>query len=169
MRMRVIKDDNLQSLKDTLLDAKLSSDEADAAMQSLQALNPHLDMKKLTPGAILLIPDEPGFKAEAASAVAGDPIDELQQLVRSALDSAAAKLKQGNEARAAQRLEVTAAFKTTAVKRVIESDPDLKQQAEDAAKASKADEEQSLKALQTLQSAGKDMQAELAALAKLLA
>lgn len=169
MRMLVIKQESdLQSLKARLLDTKLSSDKADAAMQSLQALNPHLDMKKLTPGAILLIPDEPGFKAEATSAVAGEPIDELQQLVRSGVDSATAKLEHGNEARAAQRVELTAALKTAAVKRAIDSDPQLKQQAEDAAKASKADEEQSAKALQTLQAAGKGMQAELAKLAKLL-
>ena len=66
MRILVIKQDtDLQALSGRLLSAKLSGDQADSALEALQHLNPHADLKKLRIGTVLLVPEAPGFKASA--------------------------------------------------------------------------------------------------------
>lgn len=169
MRMLVIKQEtDLQALSTRLLSARLSSGKAESAIESLRALNPHLDLQKLAAGTVLLVPDTPSFKASASSSVAADVFDGFEQLVRSGLDAAAAKLKAGNEARAAQHADVAAVLKTSTVKRVIESDAELKQQLEAETKTFKEDQQRAAEAEQMLQDATKGARIDLAFLSKLL-
>ena len=169
MRMIVIKQDSdLQALSARLLTAPAAGEKTDSALRSLQALNPHVDLKKVAAGTVLLVPDAPGFNAAASDPVPGSALDEFQQFVRTGLDAAAATLKAGNAHREAQRADVAAVLKTAAVQRIITTDPDLKQQLDEATKATKQDQEQEAKAEQALAAAVKGAQAELAAIAKLM-
>ncbi|MGZ8390373.1 MAG: hypothetical protein ACXWVL_07245, partial [Rhodoplanes sp.] len=63
-----------------------------------------------------------------------------QKIVQTALDQAATNLKASRTARAAERAEITAVLKGDALKRLIESDGELKQQVADATKALKREE-----------------------------
>ena len=163
MRMLVISQDtDLDTLRTKLLTGRIAGAKAESALQSLQDLNPHADLKKLAPGTVLLVPETASFKSSASRSVAGGAFDEFQQLVRSDLASAAGKLKPANEARAADNAE------GAAVKRLIDADPELKQQLEEAVKAFKTDQEEGAKAEQTLEGATKGALAELATLNKLL-
>ncbi|HEY2925279.1 hypothetical protein, partial [Piscinibacter sp.] len=77
-------------------------------------------------------------------------------------------VRSGHEALAAQRQEVAALLKSAAVRRLIESDPDLKQDLDAAVQVFKQDQQQAKEAEKTMQLLQEQAKAELAALAKLL-
>ena len=85
----------------------------------------------------------------------GETFAGFQRLVKSALSGAADNLKAGNAARASEREEFAAIVKRAAVKRMIDSDADLKQQVADAAKAHQDEGQQADQAEQTLVAASK--------------
>lgn len=134
------KDWNLQSLRGTLLDARLRGESAEAAVKRLKSLNPHVDFEKLRAGTVLFVPDAPGFKVSAAASTQAGPIEEFRALVTSALKNAARDVKSGTAARAAERGDVATVLKSAAFKRIADTDKDLAQQQDEAQKAM-ADEE----------------------------
>jgi hypothetical protein len=169
MRMLVIKQDaDLESLSSHLLSVRLGSSQAKSALESLRALNPHADFTKLSAGTVLLVPDEPTFKASASDSVPGKALADFEQLVHDGLNSATERLKAGKAARAAERADVTAVFKTAAVKRLLESDAELKQQVADATKGFKEDQQAAEQAEHALTVASKAASAALAAVRKVL-
>jgi hypothetical protein len=169
MRMLLIKQDtDIQELSRRLLSARLSSDRVDSTLQSLQALNPHADLRTLRAGTVLLVPEAPSFKVSATDPVHGEPFDDFQKLVRAGLNGAAKRLEARNAARAAEQAEVTTMLKTAALKRILETDADLKQQAAEAVKAAKEEQQEADQAEQALAAAGKAALGALAALGKLL-
>jgi hypothetical protein len=163
------RDADFQTVTGKLLTSRASTGpQADSALAALQALNPHVDLKKLRAGTVLLVPDSPSFKASATDPVAGEALDGFAQLVKNGFAAAAADLKTGNETRNAQRNDVAAAIKSAAVKRLIDADPDLRQQVDEALKAAKDDQVQAAQAEQQVDAATKGALTELASLAKLL-
>jgi hypothetical protein len=159
---------NLQDLSGRLLKARLSSGQTASAIEALQALNPGVNLEQLTAGTVLFVPDTPSFKVSASDSVPGKPLDDLQQLMRQALDAAAKDLKAGNAARAAERADVIAAMKIDSVARILASDAELKQLAADATKAFTDDQQQADQAEQALAAASNAALAKLAELSKLL-
>jgi len=154
-----------KSLSARLLKANLSTIQSEKALAALQALNPHVDITKVPAGTVLLVPDLPSFKVSASDSVLGDALGEFQQIVRTALEQAAANLKASTAARAAERADVAAVLESAALKRVIKSDSELKQQVADASKALK-EEEQAGQAEETLARASKAALAKIAELRK---
>src|SRR5687767_876938 len=113
MRTLVVKKtSDLQALSSELLASGLAAAKSRAAIESLQALNPHVDLNKLAPGAVLLVPDAPGFKRSASKSVGGETLDDFEKIVKSALDASAVRLKQGQTRRDAERAELVAALKS---------------------------------------------------------
>lgn len=169
MRILVIRQDtNLQDLVGRLINGRRSTDGIDSALDSLQALNPHADLRNLRAGTVLLVPDTPSFKVSATDPVHQEALNEFLKLVRTGLSGATEKMKAGNAARAAERAEVTAVLKTAGLKRILESDDDLKQQVADVVMAFKEDQQQADEAELALTAAGKGALSALAALDKLL-
>jgi hypothetical protein len=170
--MLVIKNDtDLQTLRTSLMSGRLSAAQAASALEELQALNPHVPLKEanaIPANTVLLVPDAPSFKTSATESVAGGPLEALQKLVRDDLAAAAKRLKAGNAARASQRAEVLSVHKSAAFKKIVERDPELKQQVDDAVKVLKEDQQQATQAEETLEAAMEGTRAELASLAKLL-
>jgi len=164
----VKKSSDLQALGNELLVSGLAAGRSKSALESLQALNPHVDFKRLAPGTVLLVPDAPDFKPSASKSIAGEGLGDLQDLVRNGLEAAGVRLETGRGLRAARRTEMTAVLKTAALKRAIQTDPLLGKQLEGAAKAARAEEQEDADAGKTLEAAMKGVQAELASLAKLL-
>jgi hypothetical protein len=141
MRMVTIKDrTDFQALSARLLKANLSTPQSEKALASLRALNPHADIHDVPAGTVLLVPDTPGFKVSESDPVLGDALGELQKIIQTALEQAAANLKASRTARTAERAEITVVLKGDALKRLMESDGDLKQQVADASKALKEEE-----------------------------
>jgi hypothetical protein len=169
-RLLIVKQDSdLQSLGGSLLKARLTATQAEAALGSLQTLNPHLKPgQPVAAGTVLLVPDEPGFKASESESVGGGSLEDFQELVRVELATGEKKLKAANAARAEQRAEVTNVQKTAAFKKTVEADPALKAQFEDASKALREDQKQAAQAEEALDAATQGALAELAALMKLI-
>ena len=115
-----------------------------------------------------MVPDSPSFKASASDSVPGNALSDFQELVQTGLEAAAARLKAGNTERDARRADVAAVLKIAAVQRIIATDPDFKQQLDDATKAAKQDQQREAQAAQILDTATKGALAELDAVAKLL-
>jgi hypothetical protein len=169
MRMLIIKQNtDAQALNDQLLKAKLTGVQSEAAMSRLQALNPHADLTKLRTGTVLLVPDAPSFKTTATDAVHDNAFEDFQKLVKDNLAQAVSSLRAGNRARATERADVSAAFKTSAVMQAIANDPELKKQIQDATEALKQNQQQDKDAEQAVVNAGKAALAKLAELGKLL-
>ena len=166
-RMFIVKDDaTLDSLSSTLLSARLSNTQTTSALEDLQALNPHLDLKKVTAGTVLLVPETPSFKVSASESVPGDALGGFRQIVQRELAAAAKDLRTAIAARAEQRAEVATMQKTSAFRKIVEQDPELKEQMAQVSKQSKEDERDAATAAESLETATKGAMDELAALAK---
>jgi hypothetical protein len=169
MRMLVIKQNtDVQALSDQLLKAKISSAQSESALTQLQALNPHVDLTKLSAGTVLLVPDLPSIKITPTDPVHGQAFADFQKLVGNSLDEAVTSLRVDSRDRAAERSDVTAALKVTAVTRAIGSDATLKAQAAAVSKTFAQDQQLDKDTVSAAASASKDALATLAKLSKLL-
>lgn len=167
MRMIVIdKGTDLTGLTTRLLGTGGASE---SAVQNLQRLNPHLDLNRLAPGAVVLVPDQPGLRDGESTSVGGDSFASFAQAASAALDLAAARVRSGHDARLAEQKDVQAVLKSPAVRRVLENDPDLKTQLEALAQGFKDDQQAAKDSDKAMKALLAESAAELAMLAKLLA
>ena len=162
----VKSDTTLQLLGTTLLDARFSAAQADAAMERLKALNPHAGPQKIAAGTVLFVPDTPGFKASAGTSPQAAPLDDFRALLAKALSDAASSMKTGHAARAAEREDVTAVLRSAAFKRIAGDDKDLAQQVSDAQKAMATEESDDKQAEETLATMSKSALAALAQISR---
>jgi hypothetical protein len=169
LRTFIVKSDtDLQSLSGNLLDARFRGGRADSALQQLKTLNPHADLEKLRAGTVLFVPDSPGFKASAGTSAQASALDDFRTLVAGALSDAARNMKSGNATRATERADVTAILKSAAFKRIVGTDKDLAQQADDAQKAMATEEGQDKQAEEALATISKAALAALTQMGKLV-
>jgi hypothetical protein len=169
MRTLVItKAADRQAILSRVVAGKANAAQTKAALQQLQELNPHLDINNLKAGAVILIPDAPNFSATEGDAVGSGTFEDFQQLVRSGLSDAAERLRSGTAARAADRSDVTAALKSAAFKRLLDSDADLRQQIAEATKSFKDEQAQEDQDDKAVAAAAKTILADLAELGKVL-
>lgn len=166
MRMIVIKQStDLQALGARLLGAGGASE---SALQSLQRLNPHVDFNRIEPGTVLLVTEQPGLREGESASVGGEAFEAFSEQVRAVLEATASRVRSGHEARLAQQKDVAAVLKSPALKKLLESDPDLKKELDAALQVFKDDQraaKESEKLLKTLQD---QSAAELASLTQLL-
>jgi hypothetical protein len=168
-RTFVVKTDmDIKSLSGSLLDARFSGAQAEAALQQLKLFNPHADLAKLRAGTVLFVPDTPGFKATAGTTTQTTPLQDFGALLAGALGDAARSTKAGNAARAAERADVAAILKSAAFKRIVGTDKDLAKQADDAQKAIASEEADDKQAEETVAAMSKAAAAALAGIGKLV-
>jgi hypothetical protein len=167
MRMIVIHQaTDLSALSARLLGGAAAG--RDAGLQQLQRLNPHVDLKRIAPGTVLFVPDTPGFRRDETSSVSRHVVEAFRTQLGNALESTSARVREGHEALARDRQEVSAALKGAAVKRLVESDPDLAPQIESAMRVFRDDQQRAKQSEKQLQQLHEGALAELDALAKLL-
>ncbi len=164
MRVKVI---NSRSDLDEL-GSSLGSDRAAKTMEQIRRLNPHVDLKNIKRGTVVLVPDAPGPPRADARSIQGDAFAELRSQVTAAVEASCARVKRGYDSVSDEAKQVTAALKTAAVKRALEANPDLKEQAEAAGRVFKQDAADAKAADQTLKAMSDRFDRELDALAKLL-
>lgn len=133
----------------------------------LQALNPHVDVARLEPGATLLLPDD----APDASASTQDPTrDTFGDFVRqteAGFKAAAEQLHRSADRLATERSAVTGAAKSAAVKRLLDADAPLREQLQAAVEASTTEQKQAQQAQKTVETLQQTALQELAALRRL--
>src|SRR5262245_34904997 len=99
-----------------------------AALERVKALNPHVDLRHVAAGTVLLLPDSPGVSATHTSSIGGDAFVEFAADVTNGLKDAARRARAGAESLAADRKEVAAVVRTAGVRRIVESDRTLAKQ-----------------------------------------
>ncbi len=124
---------------------------ASGGLARLQALNPHLDLQRVTPGSVLIWPSESAD--EDGSSVSGNAFDSFAADVRSGLRAATTRVRAGLARQEDERKATAAVFRSAAFKKATETDAELKQQATAADTRAKA-----------LQARAKDIDAALLAL-----
>jgi len=136
----------------------------------VKRLNPHLNFDRDIPaGSVLFVPEAADTKAGAGTAVGTEDLTALLSDVDAALAATRQRVRSGLAQRDADHAAVAAALKPAAAKRLVDSDPSLKQQLEAADAAFKADQKQAAETESQLAEAHKLAMGEFALLRKLLA
>jgi len=136
MRMIVISQStDLNRLRKTLF---TGAGDTSAALERVKALNPHVDLRHVAAGTVLLLPDSPSVSATHTSSIGGDAFAEFAADVTSGLKDAAERVRAGAERAAADRNAVAAVLRIAAVKRIVGSDATLTKQLDTATAASPA-------------------------------
>jgi hypothetical protein len=139
MRIFVIKQaTDLQGVGTQLL-RRTASEGGAGALERLQALNPHVDFRKLAAGTVLLVPDSPEIKPSASRTLSEDPVEALVEELSRGLKEQATRVKATIKSQEDDRSAVAAAVKTAAAKRILESDPQLRDQLKAALQQSSDD------------------------------
>lgn len=151
---------------------RLVAASASAAPGTLERLNPHLDLNRLAPGAVLVLPDDevharlPGAKEVA---VAAEAMRAFIGFAQEALDATAQRMKAGADRAASDESALAAASKSKSVQAAIKKDPDLGKLLDGALGQAKEDSQATAKAVDGLAVIAKSALAELEMLAKRLA
>lgn len=162
--IRMIQVKNADSLS-SLLKAGAA---AGPALQRIRELNPHVqDLAQLKPGTVLLLPELAGLEAGSGDSVAGEAFDGFAADVSAGLKASSERLRAGMAARDTQRKDVATLLKSAAIKRVLETDPGLRKQADEADTRFKAEQKEGAAALTQLDAMDEAIAAELAKLAKI--
>lgn len=113
----------------------------EAVIKRVAELNPHVDLnkkKKIPPGTVLILPDEPGIKRGGKRAKSPTKLtyEELGSTAAVGFEAMGEKVGKAVEAAAAERADLVAAMKSAIAKRQMESDPALNEQLGQALAAS---------------------------------
>ncbi len=139
-----------------------------ATMQRVKELNPHVDFQNIAAGTVLFVPDVQGIRKDESASIAGQPFDAFRDLVEAQIEAISAQVARGHEARSVERSEVQAVLKTAAVRRLLESNPELKPQLDATAKIFKQDQQDAKTSEAEIKALQQGAMAELGTLAKLL-
>lgn len=141
MRIFVVKDQkSISALKGGLIRADASTADVRVAKEALQAANPQIDINRLKPGTVLVVPDTGAFDPKASEHAAGEGSDEIGAGLKRQLDELGARLRQrwaeaeqGNAATVSALKELMPEAKRVDANLVKILDDSLKQQEQDAA------------------------------------
>jgi hypothetical protein len=167
MRIFITKTDtDLQGLGASLL---RRSNTASAALERIMALNPQIeDFQRLSAGTVLILPEGPEFKAGAGTAVSGEGFDAIAEELGRGMKAVESRADDRFAALRADHAEVSAAMKSAASRRLIESDPALKKQLQAAEVRFKADQKRAAETQEQLIEVQKFALAEFEKLQKML-
>ncbi|MBB4842908.1 hypothetical protein HNP55_001423 [Paucibacter oligotrophus] len=138
-----------------------------ATLAQAQKLNPHLDLNKLAPGSVLLLPDS--AELGDGKALATDSWDDFQARATSSLSALNQRARSQVETLKTERQGLTTLFKSAALKRLQDADPALKKQLDAAGEQASADQKAAETAAAQLEEMQKLLGGELGRLGKLLA
>lgn len=163
MRIFVVK-------KDSNLKALFGAAPA-ARLEQLQRFNPHLDFKKITPGAVIVVPDEARdieFPGGDAKAIDAEAMESFIGFTKDALAATAKRVQQAAERAKGEEAALMSALKSKAAQAAFDKDPELKVQAEEVVKSAKEASRDSAADVKNVEAMLKVAQAELVELAKRL-
>jgi hypothetical protein len=150
------------------LRTRLGRTGATQTLDDIARLNPHVDLRAIEPGTVLLVPDAPNTATDDTTPVQGPPFEELRDQIMGAIEATNSRVRAGYESLAAQAREATTVLKSAAIKRAIEVEPALKAQLDASSAVFKQDAAHAKTADQTLKAIQKQTAAELGTLQKLL-
>jgi hypothetical protein len=140
-------------------------------LQVLQRFNPHLDLRRLAPGSVIVIPDKAGDldlpKGEAKS-IGAEAMASFIAFTEEALAGSAKRVQQAAERAKSEDAALATALKSKAVQAAFEKDGEMKAQGEAAARQAKDDAKASVEAIKAFDGLAKTALGELSVLAKML-
>lgn len=130
MRIFVVKKgSDLQSLKAVAANPGMA--------EKLARVNPHIDVQKLAPGTVLLVPDDVAADDSpfgGGASIVGNALASFNEFAAQALDAAARGVKAGSQRQAADAETLKAALRSASLKEALARDPELAKQADAALK-----------------------------------
>lgn len=174
MRLIVIKQaSDLQSLSARLLKRPSggrggSHEIGQATLEQVQQLNPHVDFQRIEAGTVLLLPDTPELKDTDSQSLAGDTFEDFITDTSEGFKAVTQRMRNNAETLDADRAAVNAAVKSAVVKRLIQSDPLLKKQIDEASSRFSDEQNKMQEAALLLAAMQKEMNAEFAVLSGML-
>lgn len=166
MRMTVIN----QNTDLTTLGVRLfSTDTArESTLAGLQRLNPHVDFTRIEPGTVILVPDQAGLRDGESASVGGTAYDAFAAQALSSVEDSAARVRAGHTNRLAQQKELATLLKSPSLRRLLESDPDLKNELDAVQQLFKDDQQAAKDADAMLKLLQEQLALELAGLGELI-
>lgn len=165
MRVLVIhKDSDAKAL------LKAAGGEGAESLARLQRLNPHLDLRQLAPGSVVLLPPDAAAPSRSADVqpLGGGALAELQALADAAVAAGTERGQQAQARAKADEQALNAALRGKQAREALERDPELAAQAAAAQKAARDAGKAVAARAKQLETLTKSAQAELVALAKRL-
>jgi hypothetical protein len=166
--MRILVTNAQQVTKAALQQTVLKGNTSVAAFAKLQKLNPHIDFDRITPGTVLLLPDDPEVDSAAGFSASGDAFQSLSDDLVRALDVTHSQIKTRLAQNVADSKTLATALKVRTIAAQIAADPELTAQVRAATTRSADVARQGAADQKALDDAKRDMAADLAALRQLL-
>jgi hypothetical protein len=165
--VRITKDTNVAALR---------TQSAKTAPGMLEKLNPHLDLNRLAPGAVLVLPDDAstgkggkgGKGAIATTTIGAEAMQSFIGFTKEAIEASSQRVKAAAERAKAEEAALAAATKSRAVNAAAEKDPELKKLLEGAVRQAKTDTQAAAEGVKTFEALGAAALQELEVLAKRL-
>lgn len=174
MRLIVIeKASDLQALSARLLKNPASGrsdsqEVSQATLEQIKMLNPHADFQHLQVGTVLLLPDTPELKDADSQPLAGNSFEDFATHIGQGLAAVAQRMCSGAEALSADSAGVKAVLEIDDVKNLIKGDLSLSTQLDEAGSEFSHAQKQAKESARQLETLKEGLNAELAALRKML-
>ena len=163
----VTKEKTVRAVATQVLAGRTSAATRAKAIAAIREANPTLDLDRLNPGDVVLIPKVTGLRRDADDPV-GDFGEDLSARVRAGLTTLAEGADGGEEQRVADKQEAQALFQSAAIKRLAAREPLLQEYVEAHRARFRQDDIDAKRQLGELQSAAEGWSADLEALRGLL-
>lgn len=122
----VSQEQNLEAVADSLLRARTSKANREAAVAKIRAANPGIDLDRLRPGQVLFVPDLEGRKP-AADDNFTNQLDEMAKTARDALTALSAEVAVGVTRQKDELRQTFETLDSEPLLRLMEQVPDLKE------------------------------------------
>ncbi len=158
---------NLAGLARAVLKPRATAAVREGALDAIRRANPTLDLDRLHPGAVVVIPPVAGTRP-AADDPAGQAVEDLAARVREGMDSLLAGVEGAEKAREAEQQEAQELFKSAVVRRLSANTPEIGANIESIRAAHKQDDADAKRAMGDLRDALDGWAADLDGLRDLL-
>jgi hypothetical protein len=166
--MRIIITDETRDFSELVRSFARHARGADATLERVKALNPHLaDAKKLAAGTVVILPDSPDLKPGVGKPVGVHTVTDFAEGLRAGLRDLEARHREFAAKRKEEQASVREALKSAAAKRLVDGDPVLKERLAAAEAAFKAEQKEIAETEARLAEGAKHLEAELENLGKL--
>jgi len=160
---------NLTDLTGSILKARSSVTTRESAIAALRAANPGLDLDRIRPGTVVLVPPLDGVRVSVAGA---DPVTDvgtdLVQRVQAAVDGLAGGAEAAEEERQLEKKSVQELLGSSAVKRAAAQSPALAANVESVRATFKQDDAEAKRQLAAVRESAGSWAGDLEALMSLL-
>lgn len=125
-RMFVVRDQrNLAELGSVLLKGRISAGAKESALDAIRRANPSLNLDKIPPGTVVMVPPVDGLKDTSSHDPARVAADDLVSRVRGALETLTSAGAAAEDQRQGERKETQGLLSSAQIKRLSSQVPEL--------------------------------------------